>query len=409
VRKSTLLIVPATVLAVVALPLSVWAAALTTPMSPGDTLTVTCSTQLTGTVKGTRANLTCATPASSATPVPPTATPVPPTATPVPAAAAPVPPTPTPGGAQPVAGQPCPQWVHDGFVTTGPNGKQYPTWHPAVDPASGCLFGHEHGSDPRTSKANAAMPAFGYVNDVAGQAEPHAGFKVFVFHAGQIDSDNKPMPADARMVFHQGTAGVARYTTQFHSLEYDYVARDGSGREFHVQGLADTGPASKDGSTCDNPRRGGKDFSTLGCPDPYEIWNDVHLEIVGPGDIPGDAFHVRLRASGSIAAFNPITTRDPADNSRLVYTLQVKEPNSPIDPLSPASEYQGCAREAYVGPNYFRNAGNPTTYYTDVFGRIQPGPGPTTVEQRISAVSSTINTIFKTPSNFCGNGIHAPN
>src|SRR5262249_14418519 len=154
------------------------------------------------------------------------------------------------------------------------------------------------GADPTTSKANGAPPAFGYVNDVAGIAEPHAGFKVFVFHAGQPDADDKPMPADARMVFHQGTDGVGRYTTQFHSLQDDFVARDGSGREFHVQGLADTGPTGKDGSTCDNPRRGGKDFSTLGCPDTYEIWNDVHLDISGPGDYRGDALHEILRASG---------------------------------------------------------------------------------------------------------------
>ena len=48
----------------------------------------------------------------------------------------------------------CPQWVHDQYVTTGPDGKTYPTWHPAVDAATGCYFDHDHGDDPRASLAN---------------------------------------------------------------------------------------------------------------------------------------------------------------------------------------------------------------------------------------------------------------
>src|SRR5438067_7518874 len=51
---------------------------------------------------------------------------------------------------KPVAGQMCPSWVHDQYVTVGPDGKTYATWHPPVDPQYGCYFGHEHGADPRT-------------------------------------------------------------------------------------------------------------------------------------------------------------------------------------------------------------------------------------------------------------------
>ena len=46
------------------------------------------------------------------------------------------------GNTTPVAGRPCPQWVHDQYVTTGPDGKMYATWHPPVDPQFGCVFGH---------------------------------------------------------------------------------------------------------------------------------------------------------------------------------------------------------------------------------------------------------------------------
>jgi len=46
--------------------------------------------------------------------------------------------------------------LHDSFSVIGPDGKRYPTWHPAIatDPATGasCRFGHEHGRDPKGSE-----------------------------------------------------------------------------------------------------------------------------------------------------------------------------------------------------------------------------------------------------------------
>src|SRR4051794_40576652 len=79
-------------------------------------------------------------------------------------------------------GQPCPAWVHDRYVTTGPDGRLYPTWHPPIDPEFGCLFGHEHGADPRSSRADPSLPAFGYAAALMGMQEPHQGFKVFVIN-----------------------------------------------------------------------------------------------------------------------------------------------------------------------------------------------------------------------------------
>ena len=45
----------------------------------------------------------------------------------------------------------CTKEQHDAHSVVGPDGKLYPTWHPPVDPTSGCSFGHEHGRDPRGS------------------------------------------------------------------------------------------------------------------------------------------------------------------------------------------------------------------------------------------------------------------
>jgi hypothetical protein len=79
----------------------------------------------------------------------------------------------------------CAASVHEQHSVAGPDGFEYPTWHPRVDPETGCDFGHDHGSDPRTfvGLSWSGMPAFGYAAAVA--AEPaelkaHPGFKVVV-------------------------------------------------------------------------------------------------------------------------------------------------------------------------------------------------------------------------------------
>jgi hypothetical protein len=46
----------------------------------------------------------------------------------------------------------CTKTQHDAYAVIGPDGRKYPTWHPPIDPTSGCSFGHEHGRDPRGSE-----------------------------------------------------------------------------------------------------------------------------------------------------------------------------------------------------------------------------------------------------------------
>jgi hypothetical protein len=315
-----------------------------------------------------------------------------------------------PAAEQPRAAQPCPQWVHDQFVTSGPDGRAYPSWHPAVDPSSGCFLGHEHGADPASSRANAAPPAFGYVGALIGDSEPHEGFKVFITNAGDV-TEGRNVNADQRIVFHMGTGGVKRYSTRFHSIVADYVARDGSGREAHIQGMADTSDSHLDGSVCDQPRQGGKDFSTVGCNDAYEIWSGATFQVIHPDDPFTDVMHTRLTMSFTPAVFDPITTRDPRDNNVLLFTQRVRGNNRSVDPFSAQADFRGCVREAYYGPSYWRNAGQPTVYYTDVYGHVNPA-GPDAahpLKQVVGAVSSTSNEQFKLPSEFCLQGVHAPN
>lgn len=255
----------------------------------------------------------------------------------------------------------CSQTTHDKYAVTGPNGKLYRTWHPARD-ESGCVFAHEHGDDPKTSFAKSTLPAFGYLGELAGDDEPHAGFKVFVANAGTVNDEGRRAIHNTRMVFHMGTGGVKRYVARHHSLMFDMTAGDGSGRYVHVQGMADTGGV---GSICANPRQGRTVMVTTGCQTTsnYEIWEGT-LKI-------GD----KVTVIGSFAAFDPILAMDPADLSRVVYTKDVVG----------GGPYYGCNRESYHGPIYWYNRGGATTYQTNVFGAITAG-GP--LKQEISASST---------------------
>lgn len=80
------------------------------------------------------------------------------------------------GAEQPKANETCPAWLDNLYVTTGPDGLSYKSWHPQIDPVYHCYFKHEHGSDP----ALVGLPGFAleYVAKVNNnQAEIHEGFK----------------------------------------------------------------------------------------------------------------------------------------------------------------------------------------------------------------------------------------
>lgn len=279
------------------------------------------------------------------------------------------PPEVPPGQPTPVAGQLCPAWVHDRYQAKGPDGEHYPTWHPQVDPNFNCFFDHEHGDDPTTSLANGSLPPFGYIGKAAGMDEAHAGFKVFVANRGSLNDEGRTALTSSRIVVHMGTGGVKRYSERHHSLIYDLVAPDG--HEVHVQGMADTGMA---GSICErdqslqdaDPSNDiGRTVMTLPGPchpaNPgslYEIWA-FSLRLVG-----------KLEVNVSTAAFDPITTMNPADKSALVLT-------STAFPQFTAN--YGCNREAYHGGPYWYNKTGPRTFTTDAFGN----PG-TALQQVVS-------------------------
>lgn len=106
---------------------------------------------------------------------------------------------------------PCPSWVHDQYVTKGPDGTWYATWHPQIDPVYWCYFGHEHGSDPHLFDTKISIP-FGYAGVKMGMHEKHVGFKIYIW-------DDK-YGYRFLAVQHQGTSTNQAVCGRYHELDF---------------------------------------------------------------------------------------------------------------------------------------------------------------------------------------------
>jgi hypothetical protein len=366
-------------------------------------------------------------PQPTATQPPPTATPLPPTATPLPPTS-----TPAPGGETPVSGQPCPAWVHDRNVTTGPDGKQYPTWHPPIDAQYGCYFGHEHGDDPRTSVMfnEVGMPPFGYVNAIEGQRkEDHVGNKVYV-----VNDDTRGGSLLVKM--HQGTHSPDAFTNNMHELQYHYRNRDG--RRLDIMILAAFGKSGEIRSGCG--ANGGQTIQT-GAPTnsfgsgvrsipsadcfalpniPYEDWlSGNHITTADGRELAYFDPH--------FAVFNPSRFYQPGQLNNLGRSVdrcreltgtlsaqcQTVKSNSSITWDSTASPFKGEKREMYVNQNWVTNTSGPNVWYCDPYGRAasaQPFPG--SVPQYISTSNyrqQVPSLVFGANKNYNAAGVHSPN
>ena len=138
----------------------------------------------------------------------------------------------TPAGeATPIPNAACPAWVHDRYRALGPDGAEYPTWHPQIDPVYWCTFGHEHGSKP----AAGYSPLYGYTASRHGMAEPHAGFKTYTIADGA---------ARWTITQHFGTSGVGRACTRFHTVDVGYTVAGALKADLHFMGDFGNGTTS---------------------------------------------------------------------------------------------------------------------------------------------------------------------
>lgn len=123
---------------------------------------------------------------------------------------------------------PCSAAEHDQYVTTW-NGGTYRTWHPQIDPETGCSFDHEHGSSPE-GFAGGLQPVFDAFAGKRSQAtgnipvgsEAHNGFKMVVFDVPNVSvaqgSVTTPRTISVMRTEHTtGTMGTHRLCQMFHS------------------------------------------------------------------------------------------------------------------------------------------------------------------------------------------------
>jgi hypothetical protein len=119
------------------------------------------------------------------------------------------------GMEKPLPNQACPEWVHDQYVATGPDGQMYRTWHPQIDPTYWCYFGHDHGSDPSVFSAD-WKPLFNRYAHIIGVNEEHEAFKVLVFENATHS---------AMMTAHMGSSRLRRVCGRFHAFDVVFAEK----------------------------------------------------------------------------------------------------------------------------------------------------------------------------------------
>ena len=363
----------------------------------------------------------------------------------------------------PSTGDTCTADIHDQYSVVGPDGYRYPTWHPPVDPATGCTFGHEHGRDPAGSDLfeEVGHIPFGYANQHlqaggfgAPRNEDHVGHKVEWENDVPMSVDDGGSAAlsiecDFLVKLHQGTHSPDAFTNNMHEVAYHVRCTDGTG--FSATVLTPIGTPGELVVGCDTDRR-----ITAGTANPpispdgggqRRIPEAACLEerVLNPSDGRprfDAALHenweisvsLRTERNRTLVAFNPyFQVRDPSryfDASApnglarpidLCYRLGVQGEDRceglPADTVSwndPRSPFKGVRRVVDINSNRVENADGPNVWYTDALGsngRTEPFPGA--IRQW---VASRDNSSFDLHGGILGRnrsydapGVHAPN
>ncbi|MBL8978331.1 MAG: hypothetical protein JNM53_07960 [Gemmatimonadetes bacterium] len=371
----------------------------------------------------------------------------------------------------PGTGDTCTPTEHDRYSVVGPDGKRYNTWHPPVDPATGCSFGHEHGRDPRGSKlfGRTGPIPFGLANEALETWDPqnprredHFGHKVdwendveFVRKDG-LTGALFSVKCDVLAKLHQGTHSKDAFTNNLHEIAYHIQCTDGT--EMHVTLMSAIGQAGGFNRTCDRQR------VDVGVPSPANSPNgggqriipdrtcvDQHLH-VGPNQRAdyNAALHeswetsnsVRTEGGRTVAHFNPyfqvfFPSRfyDPAAvniTGRPIAECDVLDPSRDLNNDLCAqstndgtltglafddarSRFNGVRRFIDVNDNNIDNEDGPTVWYTDPFGRNgRKDPFPGSVRQWIGKTKNEYGFNVNGPAigfnrNYGAASVHAPN
>jgi hypothetical protein len=367
----------------------------------------------------------------------------------------------------------CTAEIHNSYSVVGPDGKLYPTWHPPIDPVTGCHFGHEHGRDPRGSnlyKKYGPIP-FGYANEQLAIWDPtgvrnedHFGHKVewennVTFNLGNgVGGSVLQVKCDVLTKLHQGTHSKDAFTNNLHELVYYLDCTDGTRIGMTV--MTAIGTPGEMVESCDH-----EVHVHVGTPTPLNspdgggqrtIPDRACIEqflLVPPGQ--NSAFSSALHESWQISAtlrkasgqflaginpyyqvFYPSRFYDaslPNITGRVVDMCFTTEANGdrahgwlcdqatangtlaslPFD--DPRSPFNGVKRQVDINGNRIANADGPEVWYTDPFGgNAKTAPFPGSIRQVLARMDNTESYQFDGPTlggdrDYGGQGVHAPN
>lgn len=319
----------------------------------------------------------------------------------------------------------CTQAQHDAYSVVGPDHKRYPTWHPPIDPVTGCSFGHDHGRDPHGSNLYREVGdiPFGYANEqldvydpLTTRHEDHFGHKVewendVPMHFGSDAADAIfAVRCDVLVKLHQGTHSKDAFTNNLHELVYHIRCSDNT--EMHITMLAAIGTPGQFERSCDgttvvvgpatpanSPDGGGARI----IPDRACVEREI---LVPPGQSSNfGALHESWQTSNSVrredghtlAFFNPyfqvsLPSRfyDPALTGLVGRPIDVCYEVTPAGNAArggacdrstgngailgvtfddPRSVFDGTDRGVDINSNFIDNHGGPNVWYTDPFGK----------------------------------------
>ncbi|HXI20929.1 MAG TPA: hypothetical protein VNH46_07590 [Gemmatimonadales bacterium] len=366
----------------------------------------------------------------------------------------------------------CTPQIHDQYSVVGPDGKRYNTWHPPVDPATGCSFGHEHGRDPRGSHLYAKVGPipFGLANEALETWDPqhvrhedHYGHKIdwendaqFVRQDG-VTGTLFSVKCDVLVKLHQGTHSKDAFTNNLHELAYHIACSDGT--EMHITLMAAIGRAGEFIRSCDgtaidagaptpsnSPNGGGQRLI------PDRTCVDRYMRVgAGQSSDYDRALHeswqtsnsVRTDGGRTIASFNPyfqvfLPSRfyDPSLANVTGRPIEVcyetgpngekavggpcgqSTNNGQIQGLTfddPRSAFNGVHRFFDINDNNIDNKDGPEVWYTDPFGKhAQQRPFPGSIRQWIAKIKNDYGFSVNGPAiggnrNYGAASVHAPN
>jgi len=365
----------------------------------------------------------------------------------------------------------CTRDIHNSFSVVGPDGKLYPTWHPPVDPGTGCTFGHEHGRDPRGSEVFSEVGPipFGLANEALDTHNPfgkrhedHVGHKIewengIKLSVGGGAAALLEVRCDVLTKLHQGTHSKDAFTNNLHEVVYHVRCSDGAGfsttllsaigapgelvascdRERHIQVGAPT-PAN-------SPKGGGKRaIPDRACVDQHLLRSagqdaNFNAGLRESWELSG---RVRTENGRTLSFFNPyyqvlFPSRffDASKDGGVGRPIEVCYETTPdgrqaqgglcaestangqiagVAHDSPQSQFKGVRRFVDINANIVSNLDGPEVWYSDPFGnnaRTEPFAG--SVRQWIAMAD---NTAFDTHGPVIGRNrdygdpsVHAPN